>query len=252
MLLSWWRRRRRTRILQRCRIDADVWNEVVSQVRAARHLDPAQRGCLRDLASLFLAEKSIEAARNFHVTELMRIRIACEACIPILELDLDYYRGFHALIVYPGEFIARHEYHDEDGVVHLDEDVRSGESWEIGPVIVSWGDVVDAEPGYSVLIHEMAHKLDMLDGATNGFPPLHPGMRRADWTAAFSGAYADLQRRHDRGEDLELDDYALEDPGEFFAVASEYFFTAPEVLRRECPGVYAQLTLYYRQRPHLH
>ncbi len=246
---SWWRRRRRARLLSRHRIDADVWRDVVSQVRAARHLGEAQRQHLRDLASVFLQEKSIEAARDFHVTELMRIRIACEACIPILELDLDWYRGWYAVVVYPGEFIARHEYHDEDGVVHLDEDARSGESWDAGPVIVSWGDVVDAEAGYSVIIHEMAHKLDMLDGATNGCPPLHHGMVRAQWTAAFTGAYADLQRRHDAGAHLELDDYALEDPGEFFAVTSEYFFTAPGVLRRECPAVYDQLAEFYRQSP---
>lgn len=249
MLWSWWRRRRRARLLARHRIDADTWHEVVSRVRAARHLDAAQREHLRDLASLFLLEKSIEPARNFHLTGPMRVRIACEACIPVLELDLDCYRAWYAVVVYPGEFIARHEYHDEAGVVHLDEEARAGESWDEGPVIVSWGDVVDAEAGYSVIIHEMAHKLDQQDGTANGCPPLHRGMSRATWSAVFTAAFSDLQRRHDAGAELELDDYALEDPGEFFAVASEYFFTAPGVLRRECPAVLEQLALYYRQQP---
>lgn len=249
MIWTWWRRWRRAQVLSRCRIDAAVWEEVVSQVRAARHLSRADRDRLRDLASLFLHEKSIEPARDLRLTELMRVRIACEAAIPILNLDLDYYRGWYAVIVYPGEFVTRHEYHDEAGVVHLEHDARAGESWEVGPVIVSWDDVSSGDTGYSVIIHEMAHKLDLLDGATNGCPPLHRGLRRTEWSRAFGAAFAELKRRVEAGEAVELDTYALEDPGEFFAVASEYFFTAPAILRREFPAVYEQLALYYRQRP---
>lgn len=249
MLWSWWRQRRRARLLARHRIGADAWNDVVTRVPAARHLDAAQRGRLRDLASLFLLEKSIEPARDFRLTDAMRIRIACEACVPVLELGLECYRDWYAVVVYPGEFIARHEYHDDAGVVHLDEEARAGESWDAGPVIVSWGDVAGAQPGYSVILHEMAHKLDQQDGAANGCPPLHRGMSRATWSAVFTAAFDDLRRRHDAGDELELDDYALEDPGEFFAVTSEYFFTDPRVLQRECPAVFEQLALYYRQQP---
>jgi hypothetical protein len=206
---------------------------------------------LRDLASLFLHEKSIEYAGGLNATDMMPVRIACEACIPILNLprDLDNYRGWYAVILYPGEFVARHEYHDDAGVVHLDLEARSGESWEVGPVIVSWGDVQAEHAGYSVIIHEMAHKLDMLDGAANGFPPLQRGMARSEWTHVFSAAFKEMRRRVDAGESVEINEYALEDPGEFFAVASEYFFTAPGVLKREFPEVYEQLALYYRQRP---
>lgn len=218
-------------------------------MRSARHLADADLGRLRDLATLFLHDKAVEAAGGMRITAAMRARIACEACIPILNLDLDCYRGWHSVIVYPGEFVARHEYHDEAGVVHLDEQARSGESWDAGPVIVSWGDIESADAGYSVIIHEMAHKLDMQDGDANGCPPLHRGMRRDDWARVFSRAFAVLERRVRGGEDIEFDDYALEDPGEFFAVASEYFFTAPAVLRREFPEVYEQLALYYRQQP---
>lgn len=245
----WWRQWRRAWILSRSRIGGDAWNRALAEVPAARTLSDADRGRLRDIATLFLHDKAVEAAGGLQLTEPMRIRIACEACIPILNLDLDCYRGWHAVIVYPGEFIARHEYHDDAGVVHVDEDARSGESWDAGPVIVSWGDVEAAEPGYSVIIHEMAHKLDMLDGDANGCPPLHRGMRPEEWARVFTKAYAEMERRVNEDDGLEMDDYALEDPGEFFAVASEYFFAAPEVLRREFPDVYGQLAHYYRQRP---
>ncbi|OGT84454.1 MAG: hypothetical protein A3H91_05670 [Gammaproteobacteria bacterium RIFCSPLOWO2_02_FULL_61_13] len=249
MLWAWWRRWRRAQVQSRCRIDAALWDEAVSRTRPAQYLNPVDRSRLRDLASLFLHEKSIECAGGLGLTEGMRVRIACEVCIPILNLDLDYYRDWYALIVYPGEFIARHEYHDEAGVVHQDAEARSGESWEIGPVIISWGDVLAELPGYSVIIHEMAHKLDLLDGAANGCPPLHPGMRRAEWTQVFSAAFGEMRRRVDAGEPVEMDEYALQDPGEFFAVASECFFSTPGVLNQEFPEVYEQLALYYRQRP---
>lgn len=226
-----------------------MWRAALSTVAAARRLAGPDAERLRDLASLFLHEKAIEPVRGLRLSATMRARIACEACLPILNLDLDCYDGWYAVVVYPGEFIARHEYHDDAGVVHLDEDVRSGESWEAGPVVVSWGDILATEPGYSVLIHEMAHKLDMQDGAANGCPPLHRNMRRADWARAFTDAFAELERRHDAGLETGLDDYALEDPGEFFAVASEYFFTAPALLHSEYPAVYRQLALYYRQQP---
>ena len=221
----------------------------MSRSRSACHLDVIDRSRLRDLASLFLHEKSIECAGGLQLTDSMRVRIACEACIPILNLGLDYYRDWYAVILYPGEFVARHEYHDAAGVVHLDAEARAGEAWEIGPVIISWGDVLAGEAGYSVVIHEMAHKLDLLDGAANGFPPLHRGMERAEWTRVFSAAFKGMRRRADAGDPVEMNDYALEDPGEFFAVASEYFFTAPGALKRDFPGVYEQLALYYRQRP---
>jgi Mlc titration factor MtfA (ptsG expression regulator) len=99
------------------------------------------------------------------------------------------------------------------------------------------------------VIHEFAHKLDMLNGVANGFPPLHAGMSRARWSDAFSAAYDDFCRRTDSGEELEIDDYAAENPAEFFAVMSEAFFESPLAVRQLYPGVYSQLVEFYRQDP---
>ena len=105
------------------------------------------------------------------------VMIAAQACILILNLDLDYYDGWVEIIVYPGEFVRDYEYVDEDGVAHHAHEPASGESWLGGPVILSWEDAATAEPdaGYNVVIHEFAHKLDMLNGDANGFPPLACG-----------------------------------------------------------------------------
>jgi hypothetical protein len=135
--------------------------------------------------------------------------------------------------------------------VHSGRDLRSGEAWERGPLVISLRDVhaQSGWEGYNVVIHECAHKLDMRNGAPDGFPPLHRGMSVGDWTAAFTHAYEDLCARIARGEEPPLDAYAAESPAECFAVFSEYFFEAPGRLRAVYPAVYEQLLRYYRQDP---
>ena len=102
-----------------------------------------------------------------------------------------------------------------------------------------------------VIVHEMAHKLDLLNGEANGMPPLHAGMSRSAWTAAFSSAFEDFSERVERGEEVLIDDYAADDPGEFFAVMSEAFFLHPRDVREAYPEVYGQLEAFYRQDPGL-
>jgi len=46
-----------------------------------------------------------------------------------------------------------------------------------------------------------------------------------------------------------LDEYAAEDPAEFFAVATEFFFERPRALRARHPDLYTQLRVFYRQDP---
>jgi hypothetical protein len=126
----------------------------------------------------------------------------------------------------------------------------SGESWLAGPVILSWADAeLRGKSGYNVVIHEFAHKLDMLNGDPNGFPPLHAGMDREGWSRAFSAAYEDFRGRVERRDVTAIDPYASESPAEFFAVLSEAFFETPGAVRAEYATVYDQLSAFYRQDP---
>ena len=168
----------------------------------------------------------------------MRVRIAALACLPILGLGIDSYDNFASVVVYPDEFLVRdREVVDEDGVVHTGDDVLSGEAWEQGPVLLAWSEIEQSGKGegFNVVAHEMSHKLDMLNGEADGVPPLHAGMRLAEWTAAFDDAYDDLLDQLERDEEPWLDPYAAEDPAEFFAVCSEMFFDVPDVSRRSIP-----------------
>lgn len=218
-----------------------------------RALDGTERQALRELATLFLHRKIIEGGAGWSVPDQTRAHIAVQAALPILRLGLEWYRGWRTVIVYPEAFIPEHPYEDAAGVVHVGARPLAGEAWLQGPVILSWDDMETGrgmpEGGYNVVIHEFAHKLDMLNGDANGFPPLHPNMDRRAWTDAFSAAFEDFTDRVERGYDTVIDEYGAQDPAEFFAVVSETFFLAPNRLRRAYPGVYEQLRAFYRQDP---
>ena len=248
MFKSW----RRKRLLERESIADELWDGALAACPALARLSAEELARLRALALLFLHEKRFEPSQGFAITEAMRVRISMLASLPILNLGFDCYDTFISVVVYPDEFLVRdREVVDEDGVVHTGDDLLSGESWEQGPVLLAWSEVEQSGrgDGYNVVAHELAHKIDMLNGEVDGVPPLHAGMRLPEWTAAFDEAYEDLLDRLDRDEEPWLDPYAAEDPAEFFAVCSEMFFDVPERFKKEYPEVYGQLAAFYKQDP---
>jgi len=249
--VGWLREWRRARILKHAKLDPALWRDTVARYEFIDVLSAPELARLEELTLLFMHEKSIHGAGGMQVRDDVRTAISAQAALVVLNLGLDYYRGWVEVIVYPDEFVAEYDYTDEAGVVHHVAEPMSGESWEHGPVILSWADAEKAGRGhvYNVVIHEFAHKLDMLNGAANGFPPLHADMVRADWASAFSRAYEDFARRIERDEMLPIDDYAAESPAEFFAVTSEVFFESPREMLKLYPDVYAQLREFYRQDP---
>ncbi|WP_456377170.1 M90 family metallopeptidase [Thiolapillus sp.] len=207
---------------------------------------------LRKSTTLLLHEKAIHGVQGLEMTLEMKAVIASQACLIALELDPDSFDGWKELIVYPDAFKVERTFTDEYGVTHRQASPLSGESWQNGPLILSWTDVVrdsyERRPGSHVIIHEFAHKLDALNGRVNGMPPLHPDMLIEEWSNTLSQAYEHLLRQLKTGEHC-INPYAATSPAEFFAVLSEYFFTAPGILKQHCSGVYGQLAAYYRQDP---
>ncbi|MDQ5848549.1 MAG: zinc-dependent peptidase [Pseudomonadota bacterium] len=238
--LSDWRRKR---VLEKHRIDNDLWAAATSGLTFLPNNEK-----LQELVLLFLAEKEFAGARGLEVTDAMRVSIAAQACLPILELGLDWYSGWTGIVVYPGDFRVRRTEMDEDGIVHEWDDELAGEAVPGGPVVLSW-DAAANDPQINVVIHEFAHKLDMINGEADGLPPLHPGMDRRAWVAAFEAGFQGFCDALERGKDTWLDPYAAEHPSEFFAVMSEAFFKEPRETRRRYPDVYEQLRLFYRQDP---
>jgi MtfA peptidase len=240
--LSDWRRRR---VLQKHQIDDALWRTTLA---AFPFLASFPHEKLRAQTLLLLAEKSFTGAHGLELSDRMRVAIAAQACVPVLELGLDWYAGWTGVVVYPGDFRVRRSELDDSGVLHEWEDDLAGEAMPGGPVVLSW-DAAAHDNAINVVIHEFAHKLDMLNGAPDGLPPLHAGMDRRAWHDAFRVAYEGFCDAVDRDKDTWLDPYAAENPAEFFAVISESFFIAPAETRRRYPDVYQQLKLFYRQDP---
>ncbi|WP_228720025.1 M90 family metallopeptidase [Methylococcus geothermalis] len=250
-IFKFFRNLRRRRVLQRYPIDPAAFHAAIGDVPLLARLSEGERENLLRLATLFLREKIFASSGNLDLTEAMKTRIAALACLPILHLDLDWYAGWSTVIVFPTEFVRPREAMDDIGVMHEWEETVGGEAWELGPVILSWADVEASGrcDGYNVIIHEMAHKLDMLNGPCDGFPPLHRNMAAPAWSKAFTHAFDDFNTRLDRGEHTLIDPYAGESPSEFFAVLSEYFFERPTVLDAQYPEVYALMCQFYRTDP---
>ena len=240
-------------ILHRHAIAHSLWSEVTGKLTVLQGMTAVEKAHLRELTTLFLREKQFTGVQGFQLTDTMCLFIAAQACLPALGLGIGCLSGWTEIIVYPGAFRISRDDRDAAGVVHHQEQALIGESWSRGPFIVSWDDVErdmqGKESGRNVVIHEIAHKLDMLNGPADGYPPLHHGMAVTKWSTALNAAYEGLVRQVEHHHRICINPYAATSPAEFFAVISEYFFCAPEILHTHFADVYQQLQLYYRQNP---
>lgn len=245
-----WPFRRRTPLLPT--VDPIHFRQAAVGLPWLRGLDPARLERLHALATRFLSEKTITPVHALRLTDIQRLRLTLLCCLPLLEYGAAGLRGWSELIVYPGAFRVRHQRLDAHGVLHEDVEDLAGEAWERGPVILSWDDVrADiAEPfeGYCVAVHEIAHKLDALDGGLDGTPPL-PSAWRKQWVVDFQQAFDALCAAVDADREAPIDPYASESPEEFFAVSSEYHFSAPWLLQAAFPQVAWHLERFYGTSP---
>ena len=220
---------------------------------AARLPAPLQQQLKRHI-QVFLAEKPFIGCAGLEVTEEMRVTIAAQACLLLLNRPRPpYFENLRQILVYPGAFVVDRAPVDAAGVVRDERRALSGESWARGQVILSWQDVVDGaavvDDGRNVVIHEFAHQLDQETGSANGAPLLSDRRKYAGWSQAMLAAYERLRADVHGEQPTLLGGYAASDPAEFFAVASEVFFERPRELAAEAPAVYAQLKDYYRVDP---
>ncbi|MCI8211695.1 zinc-dependent peptidase [Pseudomonas sp. S25] len=246
-----WRRQRR---LARNPVGPELWQRVRLGLPILDGLSAEQSALLLENSVLFLQDKHITCLPGVELSDEQRLHLAAQAQLPLLNLgDLNWYQGFHELVIYPDDFVSPQRHRDPSGIEHEWDGEHSGEAWQQGPVILALPGVLSSgnwEP-YNLVIHELAHKLDMLNGDANGLPPLHGDMQVSQWASVMQHAYDDMNHQLDAHPDVEtvIDPYAAEDPAEFFAVTSEYFFCAPDLLAETYPAVYQQLRAFYRQDP---
>jgi len=248
---SWIERRRRR--VRRQPFPA-AWREILRRrVPYVRGLPADLHLQLKKLMQVFLAEKVFIGCGGLAVTEEMRVTIAAQACLLLLNRRRPgYYPNLSQILVYPGAFVVDKVHTGPAGVLQEQRQVLAGESWSQGQVILSWDDTLDgaaqAGDGRNVVIHEFAHQLDQETGDANG-APLIPRRHRARWAQVFAGEFARLQQQAERGEPALMSYYGATNPAEFFAVASEVFFEQSAQMAAEHPALYAELSRYYRVNP---
>ena len=252
----WLAERKRQRI--RAQPFPAAWRDILKRrVPFVRALPADLQIQLKQHIQVFVAEKAFIGCDALEITDEMRVTIAAQACLLILNRPRGYYPNLRQILVYPGSFVVQREHTDGAGVNHHDRQVLSGESWSEGQVILSWRDTLkDAatpDDGRNVVIHEFAHQLDQETGSANGAPILARREHYARWAQVLGAEYAKLQARaswpETPAEPSLFSDYGATDPAEFFAVVSEVFFEQPQRMAHEHPALYQELAQFYRLEP---
>jgi Mlc titration factor MtfA (ptsG expression regulator) len=219
-------------------------------------LDDAERAELCAMMQVFLEEKEWEGCGGLDLTDEIRVTIAAQACLLQLGLPHDYYRNVESILVYPSTVLLPERrpgvFESVGGLVDGAVPIM-GQAVVQGPVILVWDAVLHGarhpEQGHNVVYHEFAHKLDMLDGAADGTPPLADRDQFDEWVAVCSREFLRLRSLAEKGHKTFLDDYGAKNEAEFFAVATEEFFDRPLALLKHLPDLYHVLSGYYRQDP---
>ena len=238
-----WKLRRRRRILARA--FPPQWEEVLQrEVVFYRALEAAERQRFRRELQVFLGEKRITGIKTT-VDETTRVLAAASAIIPIFGFPEWEWDQIREVLIYPSRFSG--DFSFDDGERHFTLGmVGTGAMNRL--MILAKPDLLagfrNPADKRNVGLHEFAHLVDKSDGAIDGLPAV--GLDRRS-----IGPWIELVRRkmeEIRGGDSDIDDYALTNEAEFFAVASEYFFERPGAMRRKHPQLFEMLSTVFNQK----
>ncbi|MBU2924426.1 zinc-dependent peptidase [Colwellia sp. 1_MG-2023] len=208
---------------------------------------------LKQHIQVFLAEKNFIGCNGIQITDEIRVTVAAQACLLLLNRKTNFYPKLQTILVYPRAFVKNQQSKDASGVQFTQKTVLAGESWDYGKVVLSWQDTLDGakvpDDGHNVVIHEFAHQLDQENGRANGAPILEKGQNYQCWSDVFSAQFEQLKSNVATGTPSLFDYYGATNPAEFFAVASEVFFEKAQQFHAEHPKLYQQLKQYYQVDP---
>lgn len=246
-------KRRRRQRLRTKGLSASEVATIERNVPVYRRLSSADQRELQGHVRVFLDEKRFEGGGGLEITDEIRVTIAAQACLLLLHRDTDYYPALRTILVYPHAYIVQASERLPGGIVVEGRQVRLGESWGRGLLVLAWDAVLrtasDVHDGHNVVLHEFAHQLDAESGSTEGAPILPRRSMYVAWARVLEAEYDDLLDDVTHHRDTVLDGYGATSPAEFFAVATESFFETPGRLKARHPELYEQLRLFYQQDP---
>jgi Mlc titration factor MtfA (ptsG expression regulator) len=216
-------------------------------------MPPALQQQLHQRVQHFLHQKKFVGCEGQDIDDEVRVTIAGQACLLLLNRPSRVFPGLDTVLVYPSAFLVPRKEVDEAGVVTETRQDLLGESWGDGRVVLSWDHVRrgahDWTDGQNVVLHEFAHQLDSESGSNNGAPYLGSPSSYRSWSEVLSRDFADLRTDAIYRQPSVLDHYGATSPAEFFAVATETFFEKPYQLAERHPALFAEFEKYYRVDP---
>lgn len=250
-LRKWMRRSRRKRLFSSS--FPDEWVGILEQnVPLYRLLPQPLRRELHGHINVFLGEKTFEGCGGLEMTDEIRVTIAAQACILLLNRSTKCYPRLLSILVYPSTYVAK-EVQRAGSAEVTDVQARLGESWQHGAVVLSWDSVMrgasDIKDGHNVVMHEFAHQLDQEDGAADGAPILEQRSQYVTWARVLSRDFEQLQKKARRGRRTVMNRYGASNPAEFFAVLTETFFEKPRQLKEKHPELYDEVKDFYKVDP---
>ncbi len=251
-MLGFFKERRRKAV--RGRPFPPAWEPILAEnVPYFSRLSSEDQDELRGLVMIFLDEKRFEGCAGIEIDDEIRVTIAAQACILLLNRENDVYPDLELILVYPSTYVDNRPRTLEGGIVVEGGEARLGESWHHGVVVLAWDAVLrgaaDVRDGQNVVLHEFAHQLDIEDGAADGAPVLERRTAYGPWARVLGAAYEVLIRDEEEGSPTVIDTYGASNPAEFFAVVTEAFFERPKALRARHPALYEQMRNFYQQDP---
>jgi Mlc titration factor MtfA (ptsG expression regulator) len=229
-----------------------AWDDILKKnLPPYGKLSSQLRQQLHDATRIFIAEKSFEGCGGLTLTDEVKVTIAAQACMLLLNRKMEYYPRLYSILVYPSTYVAgtRHTIRGQPN----ETSVRLGESWHAGAVVLAWDSVkhgaANFNDGHNVTMHEFAHQLDQHYSAAAGAPLLASRSAYSAWAMVFSKEYEDLRRKTAKGRESVMDAYGATNPAEFFAVVTETFFEKPSQLKSKHPDLYEELYSFYRVNP---
>lgn len=208
---------------------------------------------LQNLIKVFLHDKQFVGCAGQKINDEIRVTVAAQACLLILNRTSNPYQALNSILVYPSTFVATREIRDELGLVSTNHIALLGESWSQGKVILAWDNVEtgvrNLHDGHNVVLHEFAHQLDNESGAHNGAPLLLTRGAYKSWAHVFSREFEELQQEAVRGKKSLIDHYGATNPAEFFAVTTETFFERPREMRNSHAELFQELVKFYGMDP---
>lgn len=232
---------------------SEKWEEILkNNVQLYNRLPEDLKKQLHRFVNVFIAEKNFEGCGGIEMSDEIRVTVAGQACILLLNRRTRFYPHLKSILVYPGAYFAQDIKRIGSQIIKKNS-TRLGESWSAGVVVLSWDDTihgaVDYHDGHNVVLHEFAHQLDEEDGFSNGLPMLENAGDYIRWSRILSREYRNLREGINQGYYDVIDDYGASNPAEFFAVATETFFELPNEMKSEHAELYEAFMGYYKVDP---